>query len=425
MSLALRTSSTWWTQSRGGVDRPSPSAFVALLGFTFVLLLAPQETIPALAALHLAAVAALAAIGAHLWDRLSRGLPVLVVPRGVWPAVGLGAWALITVPFSMWPGGSISFFTDLFVKSLLICWLLPQVVDRESRLVGLVVGLCGAGAVIAATAVYHMGPMFLAGRADAVKEIIAFDAPLTRNPNDLALLTNLLLPLTVALVHVGRRLWMKVVCAAVVVVEVTAIVVSFSRAGFVTLAVVWIGHALRTLRGAARAAVIAAVVIVLAGPALLPEGYTQHLGTTLDVDADPTGSSQARWKDAVAASDVITDSPLVGAGLGQNILAITQLTGTWRQVHNVYLQVGADLGLPGLALFLALLVSCLGAARSVGANIDVLRAPSPLVHIARGLELSLWAFVVAGLFHPAAYHFYIYYIGGLALAARAIREEQV
>jgi hypothetical protein len=422
MILAARAPLPWWAARRLEAPRSS-AAYAALVGFTFVLLLAPQESLPALAPLHLAALAALAAVFAHLYGKLARGLPVLVVPRGAGPALLLAAWALVTAPLSSWPGGSVQVFTDLLAKSVLILWLLPQVVNRESRLTRLCAGLCLAGAVLAVTGLFHMGGAFLAGRADAVKEIPAFDAPLTRNPNDLALMLNLLVPLTVAMVHVARRMLTRLACVAVVVVEVAAIIVSFSRAGFVTLAVVWTGHALRTLRGAARAAVVAAVVGALAGPALLPAGYRQHLGTTLDVDSDPTGSSQARWKDALAAVDVIAAQPLTGAGLGQNVLSITRATGTWRQVHDVYLQVGADLGLPGLILYLALLGGCLGAARSVAAHADAVRAPPPVLHLARGLELSLWAFAVGGLFHPAAYHFYLYYMGGLALAARALHEE--
>jgi hypothetical protein len=412
----------WWSADPRA-ERGRPGAYLAFLGFTFVLLLAPQGSIPALGALHLAAVSVAAAVGALLYLRFDRGLPLLTMPRGAWPALGLAVWALVTAPLSMWPGGSVQIFLDLFGKSLLILWLLPQVVDTETRLWRLVVGLCLVGAVLSATALLHLGGAFLAGRADAVKEIPAFDAPLTRNPNDLALMLNLLVPLTVALGRTFRPLALRLACAALVVVEVAAIFVTFSRAGFITLAVVWVGHALRRLRGIKRAAVVVAVAAALVGPALLPQGYRQHLGTTFDVDSDPTGSSQARWKDALAATDVIADQPLVGAGLGQNVLAITKTTGDWRQVHDVYLQVAADLGLPGLALFLALLASCLAAARSVGANVDALRAPRPVVHIARGLELSLWAFIVGGLFHPAAYHFYVYYMGGLALAARAIHEE--
>jgi hypothetical protein len=40
------------------------------------------------------------------------------------------------------------------------------------------------------------------------------------------------------------------------------------------------------------------------------------------------------------------------------------------------------------------------------------------------IQVSLVAFAVAALFHPSAYHFYFYYVAGLAVAARAIAEGQ-
>jgi len=39
--------------------------------------------------------------------------------------------------------------------------------------------------------------------------------------------------------------------------------------------------------------------------------------------------------------------------------------------------------------------------------------------LAEGIQVSLAVFAVAALFHPVAYHFYFYYMAGLALAARA------
>jgi O-antigen ligase len=419
VTMATRAHVPWWAVERGGASR---TAFAALCAFTFVLLLAPQASHPALAALHLAAVAAVAAAVAHAMSRAARNEPVLVVPRGTGPALALGAWALATAPLSLWPGGSVQVFLDMFAKSLVICWLLPQVIDTEARLQRLVTGMCIAGGVLALYALLHLGGGFMSGDVDAVKGTGGYDAPLTRNANDLALMLNLLVPLGWALLRSARSPVVRVALAAIVAAQVAAILVTFSRAGFLTLAAVWTWHALRSLHGRARVTAVALALVVAAAPAFLPEGYRRFLGTTTDMSADTTGSSQARWGDAVAATGVIADQPLVGAGLGQNVLAITRETGTWRMVHNVYLQVAADLGLPGLVLFLAFLAGCLGAVRSVCRGFAVAPRPGPVLHLARGLELSLAAFVVAGMFHPVAYNFYLYYIGGLALAARSIHE---
>jgi O-antigen ligase len=164
-------------------------------------------------------------------------------------------------------------------------------------------------------------------------------------------------------------------------------------------------------------AVVGAAVLCLP---LLPLGYTARLSTITDVEADPTGSAQARREDMKTAARFVLRHPIVGAGVGQDILALNEMRGPrWTSVHNVYLQHAVDLGLPGLALFLLLLARCFGAARAARRRAARPAGPRDLFLLAEGLEMSLAGFAVAGLFYPVAYHAYFYYFGGLAVAARA------
>src|SRR5262249_2209368 len=95
----------------------------------------------------------------------------------------------------------------------------------------------------------------------------------------------------------------------------------------------------------------------------LPAGYAKRLATVTNTSADTTGSAQARWEDTVSAIHYIAKNPIIGAGIGQDILALNEERGLrWRSVHNVFLQQGVELGLPGLVLFVLLLSSCLRAA---------------------------------------------------------------
>src|SRR5262249_62371022 len=91
----------------------APVAFWALIGFTFVLLIAPQNIIPALKPLRIGMLAAGTGIAAMLIDRLGRGLPLTRVTREVKIAAFLLAWAVVTIPFSFWPGGAVRLLTHL------------------------------------------------------------------------------------------------------------------------------------------------------------------------------------------------------------------------------------------------------------------------------------------------------------------------
>jgi len=398
-----------------------PVAFAGLVAFTAILLVAPQTFVPALGALRIAALSAGVALAAFAFDRVALRAPILVLPHGAWPALALGVWALATAPLSYWPGGSVSLFLDLYVKALLVFWLIPRVVDTQARLRRLVTILFVLGTPIAATALWNYANGVTA--VDGANRIAGYGASLAANPNDLALLLNLLLPLGASLLGVVRSRPARLAIGALCLLDAAGIVATFSRAGFITLALVGTAYVLRSLRGVRRVIAALGLVATLAAFALVPAGYAERLGTTVDAESDATGSAQARLREMQAATRVVAAHPIVGAGLGMSILPMTAETGGWRMVHDVYFQYAADLGLPGLALFVGLVAASLGAARAARRRRER-PMRDELAKLASGIELSLWAFVVAAVFHPAGYHFYFYYVAGLAFAARGVRESE-
>ena len=113
---------------------------------------------------------------------------------------------------------------------------------------------------------------------------------------------------------------------------------------------------------------------------------------------------------------------MIGAGIGQDILALNEVRGPrWRSVHNVYLQYAVDLGLPGTILFVMLLGVCLQLGGVRGARRASSERRSSRAR-RRASAISLVAFVAAAFFHPAGYHFYFFYIAGLAVALRLIAD---
>jgi O-antigen ligase len=104
--------------------------------------------------------------------------------------------------------------------------------------------------------------------------------------------------------------------------------------------------------------------------------------------------------------------------LGQNVLATREERGAdGGLVHNAYLEYAAELGLPGLALFLALFILCLKATRFVQARAREAN-DTGLFYIGEAIQLSLIAFGISAMFHPVAYHVHFYYLAGLAVAAK-------
>lgn len=399
-------------------------AFAALLAFTLVLLLAPQNVFPVLAQVRIALLSAGLAIGAHVAGQLLRGRPVMHLDLAVVLAGGLLSWAIATIPLSYWPGGSASLVLDLYLKSLAVFWLIANTVDTPGRLRALVWALALLTVPLSVTAVRNFaGGVFIPGAP--MDRIVGYDAPLSRNPNDLALLLNLVLPLCVALFLSTERAAVRALLLGIIGLHASGVVVTFSRAGFLSLgagALVYLG---KLGRRGAWLPVAAVLLLGLTAVPLLPSGYEDRLATISDVGADSTRSAQTRWRDLVAAASLFLENPIVGAGAGMDILALNEVRGSrWVSVHNAYLEYAVDLGLPGLCLFVLLLWVCLRAARSAQRCCPQGEQGQALFALAEGIEVSLVVFAFAALFHPVAYQFYFFYVAGLAMAAQAVCEER-
>jgi putative inorganic carbon (HCO3(-)) transporter len=422
------SSPAWWSTDAASCERPvvhrpepgSAAPFWSLMAFTFVLLVAPQSFVPALAPLRLALVAIGIGVATYAWDRFGAAQPQTIYSPPLAIAGCLVLWAVLTVPFSYWPGGSISFLLNIYLKTLAVFWLLCNVVRTVPRLRTMAWGLVVMSAPLALTAIQNfLSGTFTPAAHHAVDRIVGYDAPLALNPNDLALILNLIVPLALALVLDGRNVAERATAAAILALDTVAVIATFSRAGFITLLTIVLLVLWKLGRRREAPWLWALILIALAGVPFLPAGYTDRVSTIFDVDSDPTGSSQARRADTLAAARFVVRNPLVGAGIGQNILALNEERGaTWIEVHNTYLEYGVELGVPGLALFVALLASSVRSARAAQRMSATDAELQPLLHLATGIEISLLAFVVAAFFHPGGYQFAFYYFAGLAVAAR-------
>jgi probable O-glycosylation ligase (exosortase A-associated) len=432
----MSTRTEWWRpgSSRAATASPATATFVpaaapdmarpfwAMMAFTFVLLVAPQSFVPGLSALRIALLAVVVAVATYLHYQLSRGRAVTIWPREIKLTLCLVAWAFATVPFAIWPGGSWALLTDLYLKTLVIFWLLTNTVTTPVRLRQVAWGLSLMTIPASLTGVKNYASGVYMQYGDG--RIRGYDAgPMTGNPNDLALTLNLVLPLTVALFFLTKRPLWRTILIGIIVLDLVAIVLTFSRGGFLTLAlcagvVLW-----RITRRAGPKYAFMAIGLLLVLAPMVPSSYYTRLSTITDVEADATNSAGERQEDMLVAIDYLLRHPIIGAGIGNNPLAMNEERGArWATVHNSYLQVGTELGLPGLILYVAVVVGTIKAIGRVVKRTRADPAQRELFWLASGLQISLIAFAFAAMLHPTAYHFYFYYFGGLALAARAMHE---
>jgi O-antigen ligase len=418
----------WWRQdaapaARPEVAAPPPAAesqssrwaFRGLLALTFVMVLAPQSFIPALKPFRIALLSAIAAVATHLVDRWRRAAKDGRRPSReavlTWCLVG---WSAITIPLSYWPSGSLAVLNE-YIKSVVVFWLLANIATTLVRLRTLFWALSLMSVPLALTGIKN----FASGVTyrEMGERIQGYSNALSSNPNDLALTLNILLPLAAALALTARTWKGRLVALVVIGIGVPAVIVTFSRGGFVTLALTLALSVFALMRRGNWAVLGALVVGGLLMLPMVPAGYADRLSTITNVSADSTGSAQERLRDSQTAIALIQAHPITGSGLGMDTLAMNEARGAhWLKVHNAYLDYGIDLGLPGLTLFVALLVCTIRKASRVEHDPGAQTADErELALFAGGLRIGLMGFAVAAFFHPVAYHPYFYILAGLTV----------
>ena len=393
--------------------------FWSLMGFTGILLFSPQSYFPSLAPLRPALLLIALGVLSYVGDRWSRGLPLIEWNRETGLIAGLSALAAVTVPFALWPGGSLSILIE-FIKTALVFLLLSHVITTTDRLRRVAWILTCMAMGLGLFALYN------AWTGDLVKEgldqerVLGNQGSLTRNPNDLALMINLLLPLTIGLLLSAEQGWQRLLLFGAIGMDMLTVVLTRSRTGALTLTVIILAYLWKLRHRRERSWIYGLILAAIMAVPLLPSSYLDRLSTITNVQADQVGSAQERLSDMITAVKTIAANPIIGAGMGMNVLAMREARGGWIGVHNVYLEHAIDLGLPGLAIFLALMMSCLTSVAGVRRHLVSME----LSFLADGIHVSLIAYAVAAMFHPVSYHYYFYYIAGLAIAAGRIAHAQ-
>ncbi|TQM79101.1 O-antigen ligase-like membrane protein [Saccharothrix saharensis] len=280
---------------------------------------------------------------------------------------------------------------------LVVAVVLIDVVSREVP-VRAVLAASVAGAVVAA--VGALLGMVAEGQTRAA-------GPL-EDPNDLAYFLVAALPLLVALRH-------RALTAVAAVVLAAGAAATFSRGGALALtaAVAWLlarrALPLRALAGGVAAlAVLGVAAVLFAGPELdrAVREKTHVAGTNVD-------TRELRWQ---AAARMVADHPALGVGPGgfrEGYPAASRNAEIDEQspvAHNMYLEVAAELGVPGFALFVALLALTAVVSERVRRT-----TPDPMPVLA--VQASLIAVVVASTFLSQQYYLPLWSLVAVVAAA--------
>jgi probable O-glycosylation ligase (exosortase A-associated) len=325
------------------------------------------------------------------------------------------AHSLLSSAFGLYPDHSFSYWQE-FAKTIIVSYLLTILINTpaDMRLILTVIAL-------------SLG--FEAAKQGWAQLILNPGAPNTNHVpflgdnNLVAVGMAMLLPLLGAL-SITSTGWQKRAYQFLSVGVLYRAVSTYSRGGLLAIGAVgamyfWRSpHKLRTT-----AAFTLAVALVLP---VLPAAYWERMSTIVAPSEERDASQEGRlhfWRVAVVMAN---ERPFLGVGHNGYPRAYNQYDWTDgehltnRAVHSAWFGVLAELGYPGLLLYITIVVSSLGACRRVRKSAQRGEIPGPLGPYAIALESALVAFIVGGSFVSFHYCEMLWHYFALTMALERV-----
>jgi O-antigen ligase len=348
-----------------------------------------------------------------------------------WAVVFL-LWALVTALFAISPETAWPVLIER-LKALVIFFVVVNVLRTPQQLRFYILLILFAFVIYPARGTLHnyVTGNTLFGRA-IWNQIYA-------NPNDLAAMTLLMLGLALAIATVktqdARVRW---AAAALVPVTLLIILLTQSRGVFLGLLVGFGPPLLARVRkrpsGMAPLLAVLGVIAVLVPAASWHrlEGITTLSSTIAEVDKKgrPTaggdrfdqlaaGNAVQRWDILKTGLRIAASNPVLGVGIGGYLEANERYAPQLgaHDAHNTYVSLAAEMGLPGLLLWLGLVGSVLAQVRRRRAHLE---ADDRLIQVL-WIERAVIGFLVAGFFasYAGVTMFYLF-LGTLWAASNAL-----
>ncbi len=353
------------------------------------------------------------------------GLTFWVLMFGFWTLV-TSVFSLSSNPARVWADWQE--FIKILLLFLFVILILRKPLQIDTFIWAIVLAVSAYAAMEAVKFILSGGGHRISGRAGAIAD-----------RNDLATAINMSIPFILYLTQVTRHRWLRLGLWGLLALNIIAIVGTFSRGGFIGLAVLAFAFWLTS-----RHKVAWALVAVLMLPVLYqnaPEDWRQRQESTTTAVEDSSFVGRLwAWK---ISTMVAADNPFTGGGF-----RATVEPNVWnyyapdtpdfgpiytvpipeglspKAAHNIYFQVLGDHGFVGLFIFLmTLLLALLNSIKNarLGKRCGVLWYR----HLSNALVLSLVGFGFTGMGVSLAYFDLLYAMFGLVVVMVQMRRSLV
>jgi len=403
-----------WIRRRGHT-----LSFVGLFLFSVILYVRPYEFFPSLSSFtSMAFYTGIVTLAIYGFTQLSMEGNLTARPTEINLVLLLGLAAILSMPLAISIADAWKTFSELFIKTIIIFIVIINVVRTELRLKLLLVLVLAVSVYLSVNAIndYRMG-LFQVGALETFDaRIIGRIKGIFENSNDLAMHLVSMIPIAVALGLGVRDPFRKLLYFGAAAVMTGAVIVTFSRGGFIGLVAMSLVLARRLGRKNRAATTTALVFAVILFLALAPGAYSSRLSTIFNSSADLTASSSQRTEVLKRSVWVALRYPLFGVGIGnfyhkspRNLVS-----------HNAYTQVAADMGLAAMVVYILFQVYPLRRLRLIENETYQKRDQTKFYYLSVGLQAGLAGFMVSSFFGSVAYQWYVYYLVGYAVCFHRI-----
>jgi O-antigen ligase len=328
----------------------------------------------------------------------------------------LATYVILTVPLVKWPGSVVKAGIPNFMKAFVFFYFTIRFVDTPRKLKYLMT------VFIACQTFRVLEPLYLHvtegywGDAASMADWEMMDrlagAPLdVVNSNSLAFIIVTVIPflhyLTAGSVP-GR-----IVYAGLLPPLLYALTLTASRSGVLALgavaALVWVKSRHKIVL-----TVVLCSTVALAVPYLSADLVDRYL-SIFSSNTRNAATAEHRWNGVAQDVDVALEQPLFGHGLGTSREANVNSVGRDQPSHNLYTEVGQELGGVGLILYLVFFVSLLASAVRTAAKLDSApdSVPAMLPRLASAVKVFLGMNLVFSFSSYGLSSYELYFAAGL------------
>ena len=397
------------------------SPFHLALMFCVVLFARPSELLPVLESLSIPKLLALASIASFFLHRLfSRRMEATRSPFHP-PMIALTSAVFLSTQLGTDRAGSMTLFTDSFVKIIVVYVLLVHLVDRPSRVATTYVVM---SITVACMAIYSMyakatGLILVEGSRAAYVGALG-------DPNDFSLVLFMYVPFLIeSTMHTkGVK---RVGLAILALILILGMAGTQSRGGFMgvslALAVMFHDRGSLKMRLAALPVGLAMVGLLV----LLSGAGDRESGAVGSGEIDE--SAQGRLDAWIAGGRMLMRHPVLGVGFGSFALnyesyCLNPVIWGQHETHNSYIKVAAETGLAGFIPFMTLVVFTLREAYRLRKHAQ--SESNALARAAMRAALpTACGFVLIAFFLSQSWSWYFYVMFGQVAAMGVLRTNAV